>query len=69
MKEITLKVPDQKVDLVLKLVEELGLEVSIEDLEIPEEYKTIVRERIRKSKANPKRFLDWEQIKDNFYFD
>ena len=69
MKEITLKFPNQKVDLVLKLVEELGLEVSIEDLEIPEEYKTIVRERIRKSKANPKRLLDWEQIKDNFSFD
>jgi hypothetical protein len=66
MKEITLKIPDQKVDFILELIEQLGLEVSSQDLEIPDKHKVIVRERIQKSKANPDRLLDWEQEMDSF---
>jgi len=69
MKEIILKVPEQKVDFVLELIEQLGLEVSIEQIEIPEEHKTIVRNRIQKSGANPERLHDWEQVKDSFTLD
>ncbi len=69
MKEIILKVPDQKVDFVLELIEHLGLEVSLEIMEIPEEHKAIVRERIKKSKENPQRLLEWEQVKDSFKLD
>ena len=59
MKEIILKVPDQKVDFVLELVKQLGLEVESEEIEIPEEHKNIVREQISKSQENPDRLLDW----------
>ena len=59
MKEIILKVPDQKVDFVLELVKQLGLEVESEEIEIPEEHKNMVRERISKSQENPDRLLDW----------
>ncbi len=69
MKEITLKVPDQKVDFVLQLIEQLGLETTSEFQEIPEEHKAIVRERIRLSNENPERLLDWEEVKDSFKFD
>lgn len=69
MKEIILKVPDQKVDFVLELIEHLGLEVSSETMEIPEEHKAIVRERIKKSKENPQRLLEWDQVKDSFKLD
>ncbi len=69
MKEIILRIPDQKVDFVLELIKQLGLEVSSEELEIPEEHKAIVRERIKKSKANPERLLNWDQVKDNFRLD
>lgn len=69
MKEITLRIPDQKLDFVLELIEQLGLEVSSEEMEIPEEHKAIVRERVQKSKANPERLLDWEKVKDSFKFD
>jgi hypothetical protein len=69
MKEIILRIPDQKVYFVMELIQQLGLEVSSEELVIPEEHKAIVRERIKKSKANPERLLDWEQVKDNFQFD
>tara|TARA_R110002124_G_scaffold221839_1_gene387294 strand:- start:14558 stop:14773 length:216 start_codon:yes stop_codon:yes gene_type:complete len=69
MKKITLTVPDQKVDFVMQLIKQLGLETSTEFEEIPEEHKAIVRERIRLSEQNPDRLLDWEEVKDSFKFD
>lgn len=65
MKEIILRIPDEKVDFVLELIEELGLETT-DDLEIPEAHKEIILERIRKSKENPDRLLNWEDVKDTF---
>lgn len=69
MKEIILKVPEQKVDFVMELIEQLGLEVSSEIMEIPEEHKAIVKERMQKSKEHPERLLDWEKVKDSFRLD
>lgn len=69
MKEIILKVPEQKVDFVLELICQLGLEVSSEQMEIPEKHKEIVRKRIQKSRANPEHLKDWEQVKDTFTLD
>ncbi len=65
MKEITLRIPDHKVDFVMQLIEQLGLDVSDES-EIPEDQKEIVRERLQKSNKNPDRLLDWEEVKDSF---
>ena len=67
MKEITLKIPDKKVDFFMELVKELGFEVQ-EEIEIPEEHKNIVRERIRTSKENPDQLLNWDDVKDSFDF-
>lgn len=66
MKEITLKIPDQKVDFVLELFAQLGLEVSSQDVEIPEEHKTIVRERIRTSKSED--MIPWQEARKQFTF-
>jgi hypothetical protein len=66
MKEIRLKVPDQKVEFVMELVKQLGLEVETEDVEISEDHKTIVRERISKSNENPDRLLDWNDVESEF---
>jgi len=68
MKEITLKIPDDKFDFFIKLAKELGIKIS-EEVEIPEEHKTIVRERMVKSDQNPERLLDWEQMQDRFELD
>jgi len=65
MKEITLKVPDHKVDFVMELIEQLGLDVSSEPY-IPEEHKTIVRERIKNS--NPEDLIPWEKARKQFTF-
>ncbi|TVR27639.1 MAG: hypothetical protein EA390_13585 [Balneolaceae bacterium] len=65
MKEITLKVPDHKIDFVLELIEQLGLEFA-EDTEIPEEHKEIVRERIRTS--DPEKLIPWSEARKQLEF-
>lgn len=67
MKEIIIKVPDQKVDFVLELIEQLGLETEFEEYEIPEEHKAIVRERIKTSK--PENLIPWEEARKQFTFE
>ena len=51
MKEVTLKIPDNKYQFFMELVRNLGFEKA-EELDIPEEHKAIVRERIRNSKPD-----------------
>lgn len=36
-----------------------------EDMPIPEEHKTLVLNRIKKAKDNPKRLLDWDIASDS----
>lgn len=66
MKEITLKVPDQKLSFFMELVKQLGFEVAQHDIAIPEEHKTIVRERIKKSK--PEDYIPWEEARKQLKF-
>jgi hypothetical protein len=68
MKEVTLKLPENRLTFFMELVEQLGFEVAGE-LEISEEHKAIVRNRIKKSDQNPERLLDWEQVQYNFQLD
>ena len=65
MREVTLRIPDDKYDFFMELFEQLGLEKS-DEFEIPEAHKEIVRERIRKSEENPDILLNWEDVKDTF---
>lgn len=65
MKEVTLKIPDKKLGFFMELVKQLGFEVT-QEVEIPEEYKNIVRDRIQKSVNEPERLLDWEKVQDDF---
>lgn len=76
MKEITLKIPDQKVHFFMELIDQLGFEVSMEgdipterELIISEEHKSIVRERILKSSQHPERLMDWEKEQEKFKLD
>jgi hypothetical protein len=65
MKEVTLKIPDKKFGFFMKLVKELGFEVS-EERDIPEEHKTIVRERIKSTKTEE--MVSWEDARKQFSF-
>jgi len=68
MKEVTLKIPDKKFKFFMELIKHLGFEVT-EEVEIPEEHKNIVRERIKKSYENPEQLQEWDEVKDDFRFD
>jgi len=65
MKEITLKVPDKKFDFFLELVKHLGIEIA-GDMEIPEEHKAIVRERIKSTR--PEDMIPWEDARKQLTF-
>lgn len=65
MKQVTLNIPEKKFDFFMELIESLGF-VETNGLEIPEEHKRIVRNRIEISDNNPERLLDWNDIKNDF---
>lgn len=65
MKEITLKIPEKKIDFYIELFKQLGIEIS-EEHEISEEQKNIVRERIKLSK--PEELIPWSEAKKQLSF-
>lgn len=52
----------------MELVRNLGFEVK-KEVDIPENHKNIVNERIKKSIEDPSRIMDWEDVKDKFKLD
>ena len=68
MKEITLKIPEERLSFFMELVEQLGFEIAGES-EISEQHKALVRERIRKSGQDLGKLLDWEEVQNNFRLD
>ena len=63
MKEIILKIPENKVAFFMELIKQLGFEVS-EEAEVSDEQKNIVRERI--STANEEEMISWKQARKQF---
>lgn len=63
MTRFTIDIPDEKVPFFKELIKNLGLE---KDIEIPEDQKQIVLDRIKRSKNNPGLLLEWEDIKNDF---
>lgn len=68
MREITLKVPDDKLPFFMQLMKELNINVSetTDDIEIPEEHKAIVMERIKNSR--PEELIPWEEARKKLRF-
>ena len=66
MKEITLKIPDTKFPFFMELVKQLGFEVDNKNLEIPEEHKNLVRERIKTAKKED--YVSWEDARKQLKF-
>lgn len=65
MKQVIINIPDNKYDFFLELVHNLGFEKA-EDFEIPEEHKSIVRDRIKNS--NPDNLIPWEEAREKLHF-
>lgn len=67
MKQFTIRIPDNKVDLFVELMKSISFVTSIEEdkiADIPEEHKSIVRERIQKYGNSQKGYLEWEEIEE-----
>jgi hypothetical protein len=66
MKQIAVTIPDNKESLFIELLNSIsfvkGIE-TMEDFEIPEEQKEIVRQRIKASETDPSRLLNWDEVK------
>lgn len=60
MKEVTLKIPENKITFFMELVKQLGLEIT-EEVDISEEQKNIVLERIRTAKAEE--MISWNEAR------
>ena len=66
MTEITLKIPDTKFSFFMELVKQLGIEVDNKNIEIPEEHKNLVRERIKTAKQED--YVSWEDAREQLKF-
>lgn len=65
MKEVTVKVSDKKYDFFMELIKQLGIEVA-ESVDIPEEHKAIVNERITTSTTEE--MIPWKEARKQFTF-
>ncbi|MCF8303257.1 MAG: hypothetical protein K9I94_08285 [Bacteroidales bacterium] len=65
MKTIILEIPEEKYEFFIELFEQLGVEVT-DEMEIPEEHKEIVRERIKNS--NPDDLIPWKEARKQLRF-
>lgn len=65
MQEITLKIPNRKLNFFLELARQLGFEIS-QSVAIPEEHKVIVRARIKNGKLE--NMVTWENARKQLKF-
>ena len=68
MKQITLNIPEKKINFFIELFKQLGLEVA-QTIDVPDWQKEEVLKRMERSKVNPERLLDWEQVKEALKID
>lgn len=67
MKQFTITVTDDKVDFFVELMESITFVKEVKEekgFEVPEEHKSIVRERIAKYENSPDSYLDWDEIEE-----
>lgn len=65
MREIAIKIPEEKLSFFKQLVANLGFEFT-EEVQISDEHKQIVRDRIKNSK--PEDFISWKEARRQLKF-
>ncbi|MEY4803608.1 MAG: hypothetical protein RL331_121 [Bacteroidota bacterium] len=63
MREITFKVPDQKVNLFLELAKQLGIEVSSEQDLLPDWQKEQLNKVLSDHNNGALNYSDWQEVK------
>ena len=67
MKQFTIRIPDNKVDLFVEFMKSISFVKSIEEekvTDIPEEHKSMVRERVQKYENSPESYLEWDEMEE-----
>lgn len=67
MKQFTIRIPDNKVDLFVELMKSISFVKSIEEdiiTDIPEKHKSVVRERIQKYGDKTDNYIEWDKIEE-----
>ena len=66
MKTYSITIPDNKEKVFIEWMKNLAFVKQIEqlssDIDIPEEHKQIVRQRIKKMEEHPENLLSWEEV-------
>lgn len=69
MQQLILNISDNNYHTFLEFIKTLDyVEVSDYELNIPEEHKKIVRDRIKASNSDPSRLLNWDSAKKQLKF-
>ena len=66
MTQVTLNIPDNKLEFFLQVFLQLGLEVDEQSIVIPEWQKEEVRRRIKETKDED--YVSWEEAQKQFKF-
>ena len=72
MKQYTITIPDSKVSIFVKMMKSISFVKNIEEsytVDIPEEHKTIVRERIKRYENSPESYIEWDDIENKVKLD
>jgi hypothetical protein len=65
MKNFTITIPDNKENIFVEMMKSISFVKKIQvvnDIDISEEQKKIIRSRIRRMEENPETCLSWEDI-------
>lgn len=65
MRQLNIKIPDNKYDSFIELIKELDYIEIEENLSLSDEQIKIVNDRTQKSLENPERILKWDDVKDS----
>jgi len=67
MKEITLKVPDTKLSFFMELVDQLGLEIKDDEINIPVEQQQETQRRLELVKEDKMKTRSWSEAKQDIF--
>ena len=70
MSQVTIEIPDNKMDFFMELVQTLGFKVGNDPTPIlTKDQIRLVNEERKKIKENPEHFVDWEEARKSLKLD
>lgn len=67
MREVTLKIPENKFKFFMELVNQLGFETSEENFTIPDWQKEQLDKALKEHQAGNANYSDWKEVKEDLH--